>query len=161
MVSHKLSLSCKFSGRFLKTVSSAWVYWLFSSWTSPSLASRKQLWLSSYLSGNFPQSLTFFSLSFTILWMLLISVSLISWGFLFHLLVSNHIYLSKPNKDPYRSNVSTEFHISPCLLYISLRYPTNTLNLAYLKNKSITKSLLPSSLMSTFKRLLLCLLCLF
>lgn len=69
--------------------------------------------------------------------------------------------MSMPAKDLCSLYVSPEIqtHIPPCILYISLGDPTHTLNLAYPKLKSITKSLLPSSLTLPFTNLLLCLLC--
>lgn len=67
--------------------------------------------------------------------------------------------MSMPEKDFYGLSPQKSRPYPPCFLYISLGSPTFILNAAYLKLKSNTKSLLPSSLMLPFTSLLLCLLC--
>lgn len=146
----------------MKTIGSIRFYGWFSSWTIPSLASRKLHYF------DFPPTslIIFLNVSFVFPFLLLFFECCWCLCFLYSLRFSLHGFNSylyvKPTKDLYRLNVSLEFqtHIFPCLLYISLGCPTKTLNLAYPTLKSVTKSLSPSLFMLAFTRLLLCL-CLF
>lgn len=117
-------------------VSNTCFYWIVSSGTSPlDFQETTLIWLSSYISDNFPQSLVLFPLSSTILWTFLMSKCLLSvevfcftsWvQFILickSLLKTSVDWMSPQNPDSY----------FPMPTNISLGYPMDNLILAYLK----------------------------
>ena len=132
----------------------------------PPLASRKLCYFGypSVSLINFHEFLLKFPPS-TILWILKLTYKFALFLDNFSSTPWSHFipYMSMPTKAVYRLNNFPELqtHTSPCLIWISFEYSTNTLNLTYLKLKSMIKSLLPPSFLPSFTSLLLCLLCLF